>query len=280
MTDGNRTGIFNDDPNRGPVDRAANALDGRDDPNRGPVDRAANVIDGTDDPNRGPLDRAANAITGGSGGVSAALGHDDPNRGPIDRASNALAGSAASVSRDHAGNGGSSVASAVFDSEAEAQQAVAELRSAGIDDSMLSVIAQRKGTTTARDVDGDITDESHESIARGVLGGGALGAGLGVLALAIPGVGPFIAAGAIAASAVPGAIALGAAAGAAAGTVNETLKGHGVAEEDAAYYGEHLGAGGVLVTVCGGGGSESINVRDILRRNDGHSVNSPRAAAV
>ncbi|WP_260597170.1 hypothetical protein [Sphingomonas endolithica] len=38
-------------------------------PNRGPLDRAENAISGHDDPNRGPLDRAANAVTGGSGGV-------------------------------------------------------------------------------------------------------------------------------------------------------------------------------------------------------------------
>ena len=69
-----------DDPNRGPLDRAANPLGGHDDPNRGPVDRAANALDGRDDPNRGPLDRTANALDG----------HDDPNRGPVDRATNAI----------------------------------------------------------------------------------------------------------------------------------------------------------------------------------------------
>lgn len=46
-----------DDPNRGPLDRAANAVDGIDDPNRGPLDRVANAIDGRDDPQRGPIDR-------------------------------------------------------------------------------------------------------------------------------------------------------------------------------------------------------------------------------
>jgi hypothetical protein len=49
----------NDDPNRGPLDRAANALDGTDDPNRGPLDRVANAIDGRDDAQRGPIDRLA-----------------------------------------------------------------------------------------------------------------------------------------------------------------------------------------------------------------------------
>lgn len=252
-----------DDPNRGPLDRAANALTGgsggvgaamnHDDPNRGPLDRAANALHGTDDPNRGPLDRAANAVTGGSGGATAAT-----------------------VGSSSYGSGGT--VSAMFDTEAEAQRAVADLRSAGVDDAALSVIAKNSGTTTARDADGEITDEHHESFARGILGGGALGAGLGVLALAIPGVGPLVAAGAIAASAVPGAMAIGAAAGAAAGTVNETLKGHGVSEEDASYYGEHLTRGGVLITV--NGSTNDADVRGILRRNGGHSVGSPRETAM
>ena len=192
----------------------------------------------SDDPNRGPLDRAANAVTGGSGGLDAALGHDDPNRGPLDRAANAVTGGSGGV--DAIGGGTSGVTSmqgggtvsAMFDSQSDAERAVSELRSAGVDDSSLSVIVRNQGTTTARDGGGDITDEHHENIVRGILGGGALGAGLGVLALAIPGVGPLVAAGAIAASAVPGAVAIGAAAGAAAGTLNETLKGHGVSDED------------------------------------------------
>lgn len=57
------------------------ALDGYDDPDRGPVDRVANAIDGvgtvSDDPRDEPLGRTANAL-------------DDPNRGPDDLAANAL----------------------------------------------------------------------------------------------------------------------------------------------------------------------------------------------
>jgi hypothetical protein len=288
MSDRDRSGFDHDSSSRGPVDKAADALTGHDDPNRGPLDRAANAVTGhgggvgsaagdasaaltgRDDPNRGPVDRAANALTG----------HDDPNRGPLDRAANALTGGTGGVAA--ATGGGSSVTgetvSAMFDSEADAHKAVAELRGAGVADSALSVIARSKGTTTARDVDGEITDEHHESLARGILGGGALGAGLGVLALAIPGVGPLVAAGAIAASAVPGAMAIGAAAGAVAGTFNEALKGHGISDEDASYYGEHLSHGGVIVTVNATG--ENASVRDILRRNGGHSVNNPRAATL
>lgn len=296
-----------DDPNRGPLDRAANAITGgsggvegamhRDDANRGPLDRAENAMTGRDDPNRGPLDRAANAITGGTGGVSAALNHDDPNRGPLDRATNAMngiddpnrgpldraannvTGGVGGITAASAGASGvtGGTVSSMFDTDAEAQRAVADLRSAGVEDSALSVIARSNGTTTARDVDGEVTDEHHESLARGILGGGALGAGLGVLALAIPGVGPLVAAGAIAASAVPGAMAIGAAAGAAAGSFNEVLKGHGINDEDASYYGEHLTGGGVLVTVNAAAGN--ANVSEILRRNGGHSVSNPRTAS-
>jgi hypothetical protein len=271
--------LHHDDPNRGPLDRTANALGSHDDPNRGPLDRAENAVDMHDDPNRGPLDRAANAITGGTGGVAAAFSHDDPNRGPLDRTANAMSGAAGGVAgaTGAATYGGQSTVSAIFDTQGEAERAVAELRSAGVSDSALSVIAQSGSTTTTRDVDGAVTDEHHGSIVRGILGGGALGAGLGVLALAIPGVGPLVAAGAIAASAVPGAMALGAAAGVAAGTFNETLKDHGIGEDDAAYYGERLSSGGVLVTVTGGGSLHGTSVSDILHRNGGHNVNTPRS---
>lgn len=279
MSDGNRGGYGNDGIGHGLSERTSSAVGGRDDPNRGPLDRAANALTGGsggvdaaldhDDPNRGPFDRAENALHG----------TDDPNRGPLDRAANAVAGAdgATSAGSGSSSYGGSTV-SAMFDTQAEAQRAIADLRSAGVDDAALSVIAKNNGTTTARDVDGEITDEHHENVARGILGGGALGAGLGVLALAIPGVGPFVAAGAIAASAVPGAMAIGAAAGAAAGTLNETLKNHGVSDDDASYYGDHLTRGGVLVTVSGS--ANDADIRGILDRNGGHSVGNPRQSAI
>ena len=160
-----------------------------------------------DDPNRGPIDRTANALTGDSGGLSSAMGDS---------------------SNDTMHSDNSGVVSAVFDSNAEAQQAVSALRQMGASDSDLSIIAQSKGTMTTREGGGEITDEEHTNILRGILGGGALGAGLGVAALAIPGVGPLAALGAIAASVVPEAMAIGAVAGAAAGTFNEALKKHGL----------------------------------------------------
>jgi hypothetical protein len=280
MSDNNRTGF------------------GHDDSNRGPLDRAADAIGGHDDPNRGPLDRAANAVTGGSGGIGGALAGDHASSGShggMSHEGSALGGSAQGGSAlggsaiggsalggstsGGSAHAGTSVVSAVFDSQEEAQRAVADLRSAGIDDRSLSVIAQKRGTMTTRDADGEITDEEHTNVLRGILGGGALGAGLGVVALAIPGVGPLAALGAIAASAVPEAMAIGAAVGAAAGTFNEVLLKHGVSEEDARYYGDHMKSGGVLVTVHASG-SEGERAREILHRHGGHSSSRARSAAL
>ncbi|WP_294391023.1 hypothetical protein [uncultured Sphingomonas sp.] len=170
-------------------------------------------------------------------------------------------------------------ASALFDTHAEAERAVSELRTLGVNDSDLSVIAHHGGTTTARSGDGEITDEHHRNVIRGILGGGALGAGLGVAALAIPGVGPLAAAGAIAASAVPEAIGIGALIGAIGGSMNEVLTKHGVDEEDARYYGDRLKEGGVLVTVADAG-LDGDRVRDVLYRNGGHNSAQARTATL
>jgi hypothetical protein len=170
-------------------------------------------------------------------------------------------------------------ASAIFDTHAEAERAVSELRSMGVPDSELSVIAHHGGTTTARSGDGEITDEHHRNVVRGILGGGALGAGLGVAALAIPGVGPLVAAGSIAAAAVPEAIGIGAAIGALGGTMNEVLTKHGVNEEDANYYGGRMKDGGVIVTVDNGDYDDG-QVRQVLYRNGGHNSSQARTAAL
>lgn len=169
--------------------------------------------------------------------------------------------------------------SAIFDSHAEAERAVSDLRMIGLGDHDMSVIAHHKGTTTARGGDGEVTDEDHRNVLRGVLGGGALGAGLGVAALAIPGVGPLAAAGAIAAAAVPEAVGVGAVLGAIGGTLNETLTKHGVTEEDATYYNDRIKHGGVVVTVEDTGVDEE-RLREVLYRNGGHNASTMRSASI
>jgi len=238
-------------------------------PGESPSEKIDNMLDGRDDPNRGPLDRAANAINS----------QDDANRSPLDRAENAFGASRPSGSAVNWSSGDEGVVSAVFDTDEEAREAIAALRSAGISDASLSLITQRRGTTTTSNVDGDVVDEEHSNWLRGILGGGALGAGLGVAALAIPGVGPLVAAGAIAASAVPEALAIGAVAGAALGTANEALKKHGVSDDDIAYYGNTLKKnGGVLVTVHPHRQTSQQAIQQILHAHGGHNSAQPRTA--
>lgn len=160
--------------------------------------------------------------------------------------------------------------SAVFDTHAEAERAVSELRSAGLNDSAVSIIAQHDGKNTR-------TDGAGADAATDVIGKTALGAGvgtlLGIAALAIPGVGPLVAAGAIASAAVPGAALTGAAVGAALGGVTGLLTDHGVSKDDAAYYEGRINEGGVFVSVdTSTAGVSSDQASEILYRHGGHST--------
>lgn len=162
-----------------------------------------------------------------------------------------------------------SYVSAVFDTQSEAEHAVSELRSAGINDSAISLIAEREGKHVT-------TDGTGAEAAQDVVGKTALGAGLGtaagIAALAIPGVGPLVAVGAIAAAAVPGAALTGAAIGTVAGGLAGAFTDHGVNEADATYYEDHIGQGGVFVSVdTDGSPIHASAAQDILYRFGGHS---------
>jgi hypothetical protein len=171
------------------------------------------------------------------------------------------------------------VISAVFDSREEAERAVSELRSAGVGDQSVSIIARDEGRTTATDGSGEDTGEAAGDAAKGALGGAALGGLLGVAALAIPGVGPLAAAGAIASGAIPGAAAIGAGAGALAGGLAGMLKDHGVDESDAGYYEDRIKQGGTFVSVRDDGDFDAERAREILYRNGGHNSSQPRTVS-
>lgn len=169
------------------------------------------------------------------------------------------------------------IVSAVFDDRAEAERAVSELRSAGISDSAISLVGRPDEDTAATDLDDD--GHSKSSVAAGVVGGGVVGAILGVAALAIPGVGPLAAAGAIAASAVPTAAGVGAAVGATGGAIAKMLTDHDVEGRDAEYFEQHIERGGIFVSIdtrLTEGQAETA--REILYRNGGHSASQPRMA--
>ena len=167
--------------------------------------------------------------------------------------------------------------SAVFDNQIEAERAVAELRTLGVSDSAISIIAQHNGQNST-------TDGSGEEVAQDVIGKTALGAGagtlLGIAALAIPGVGPLVAAGAIASAAVPAAALTGAAVGAAAGGLAGLLSDHGVDGDDAGYFEERVNNGGVFVSVdAQEAGVNAQSARDILYNAGGHSSSRSKMAS-
>jgi hypothetical protein len=115
----------------------------------------------------------------------------------------------------------------------------------------------------------DEEDKGEAAVAtavRGVAGGGALGGLIGLLAgagaLLVPGVGPVLAAGALAS--VAGATAAGAGIGAAYGGLVGALTGWGVAEEHAHAALDVLHAGGALLVVRPGNAARAQLAADIL----------------
>ncbi len=172
------------------------------------------------------------------------------------------------------------VTSAVFDTQAQAEGAVAQLRSAGVSDRDISVIAQHGNATEVHDGRGDtISDGDGSGVAKGLVTGAGLGTLAGIAALLIPGVGPFIAAGALTSTlGVAGAsVATGAIAGAATGGLVGALTDYGVSHDDANYYNERMGSGGVVVTVdLTSSGMNEATVSDVLYGAGGH--NSRRAS--
>lgn len=107
--------------------------------------------------------------------------------------------------------------------------------------------------------------KAPEGAATGALSGGAIGGTVGVLAgigaLAIPGLGPFIAAGPIMAALG------GVAAGATAGGVVGALVGLGIPEYEAKAYEDRIKKGGYLVAVHVENGQTGNAVRDIMKQN-------------
>lgn len=143
----------------------------------------------------------------------------------------------------------------LFDDYADAKTAVAELERIGVPHSDLSIVANNAhgahGKGGANDGDHDVTDvNDHGDVSRGastgaVLGGvGGLLAGLGLLA--IPGLGPIVAAGWLASTAAGAAI--GGVGGAATGSLVGALKNAGHSDEEANVYSEGVRRGGTLVS--------------------------------
>lgn len=138
----------------------------------------------------------------------------------------------------------------LYDEPDQARAAVAELEAAGIPRDDISIVMRNPDGST-RTIDGADEGGDGGATGAGAAMGGAVGGGAGLLAglgmLAIPGVGPVVAAGWLAAT-LTGAAA-GAIAGGAAGGLVDALTDSGVDREDAHVYAEGIRRGSALVTV-------------------------------
>jgi hypothetical protein len=139
--------------------------------------------------------------------------------------------------------------SRLCDNYSDAQRAVSDLESAGVPHSDISIVANNSDSWYSDkkiDRDRDGVDDRAEGAGAGAGVGAGLGGAAGLLAglglLAIPGLGPVVAAGWLAATAV------GAAAGAATGGIIGALTQAGVSKEDADTYAEGVRRGGTLVS--------------------------------
>jgi len=140
--------------------------------------------------------------------------------------------------------------SRLYDTYPDAERAVRALEAAGVSHSDISIVANNSdswfSTDKKVDRDRDGVDDRAEAAGTGAGVGAGLGGAAGLLAglglLAIPGLGPVVAAGWLAST------ALGAAAGAATGGIVGALTEAGVSKDDAAMYAKGVRRGGTLVT--------------------------------
>jgi hypothetical protein len=139
----------------------------------------------------------------------------------------------------------------IYESYDNALRAALALKEAGFTDRELSVVAQ------TGEMPGDMVDveaepgPAAEDAGTGASVGGVIGAAAGLMAgmgvLAIPGIGPVVAAGWLASTLAVGAA--GAVAGGAVGGIVGVLSAAGTPEEDANLYAESIRRGDSLVTV-------------------------------
>lgn len=154
-----------------------------------------------------------------------------------------------------------------FREKEDAESAVHEMRELGITDDEISIVA-REGVFQEQDEGNNEEDTityTDQDVSDGAMTGGAIGAIGGLMAgagaLAIPGVGPIVAAGPIAAGL----------SGAAAGGVVGGLLDMGIPEERGRQYQEEVKKGRIL-TIIEAGPNNVNDISSILRRHGAQNV--------
>ena len=164
----------------------------------------------------------------------------------------------------------------IVNSGVQATQIVERLKSEGFTSNDISVLFPDK--TGTRDFAVEKGTKAPEGAVTGVSTGAVLGGALGWLAgigaLAIPGVGPFVAAGPIAAA------LSGAAVGGAVGGIAGSLIGMGIPEFEAKRYEGKVKAGGVLLSVHTDSGDQIKRAKKIFEECGAEDIASAGEAGV
>lgn len=158
----------------------------------------------------------------------------------------------------------------VFNNQSDAQQALNELKALGFSPDQVSVVAkdtrETKDMVERSDMGGAETSGASAGALLGGLTGGIAGWLVGIGALVIPGIGPIVAAGALATTLG------GAAVGAVAGGLIGALVGAGIPEDDARSYETHVKEGRILITAQAMDASQMQGARDAFGRLGGSDV--------
>jgi hypothetical protein len=171
--------------------------------------------------------------------------------------------------------GKNTAAFGIYRDRLDVDNAVNALRDAGYRSTDISVLfPENEGTK-------DFAHEKHtkapEGTATGATSGAVLGGGLGWLvgigALAIPGLGPFIAAGPIVAALA------GAGAGGVLGGITGALVGMGIPEYEAKRYEGRVKEGGILLSVHCDDSNWTKRAKEILQRTGADDVSSTGEAS-
>jgi len=158
----------------------------------------------------------------------------------------------------------------------QAEHIVDRLKIAGFSNNAISVLLPDKTGTK------DFAHEKHTKAPEGAAIGGAAGIGVGAVfgwlagigSLAIPGVGPFIAAGPI-----MGALS-GAAVGAATGSLTGALVGLGIPEYEAKRYEGKIIGGSALISVHTDNSEERSKAKEIFEEAHAEDISSTGETSV
>lgn len=163
----------------------------------------------------------------------------------------------------------------IYSSRSSVENAVVALKDAGFQQSDISVLLPENlgNKEIATEKNTKAPEGAATGAGSGAVIGGTLGWLVGIGALAIPGLGPFIAAGPIMAALA------GAGVGGTVGGVTGALVGMGIPEFEAKRYEGRLQKGGILVSIHCDTSEEVKRAKDVLQRTAAEDISTAGEAS-